>query len=97
MTHYQTGEIVLWIGILAASVLVGILAQTVKRRTGAAWGLLTFCVCWLVYFVCAVVAAGSPKLQTADPETLTFALTLIATLTGGGAMSLIVATLPHRS
>lgn len=82
---------------LLVPISIGVMAQSWKGRTGAAWGFLTL-VLMLVFgfFVDAVTIVGAQEFSHYDKTTMTMTRLF---LVGGGTlvvMALIVATLPRR-
>ena len=88
------------IAMLIAAVIVGVVAQTWKKRTGAFWAIATFVLELPAYFLLYFVAAwNSPNLYDPvkhpnSPWAPWLALALLVIGGIGGTMLLIVATLP---
>jgi len=82
------------LSLFIAAVFVGWVAQAWKKRTGAAWWLLTMVVQFFVLVLC-VVAAPRAHLYPSSPN-WSIVLTLATITLGTFPMLLIVATLPRR-
>jgi hypothetical protein len=78
--------------ILIASILVGVVAQKWKNRTGIVWGAIAVAVCLGCLFL-LFVAINTDKDLRRDPNSGTVA-GVLASLLGGGIMLIAVATLP---
>jgi hypothetical protein len=80
--------------LLIASILVGWLAQSWKRRTGAAWGCGTLLFMVVVFFFLYVVTyASSPDLYQRASGWLEIGLLTVVIV--GLLMMITVATLPR--
>jgi hypothetical protein len=78
-----------------APVLVGVLAQRWKRRTGAIWWFFSLLAEFAVFFVVGGAwQMHYPTTALTDGHIIAFCLTM--TVFGSGATALIVATLPRR-
>lgn len=86
----------IFLAYLVVPVLVGVLAQKWKGRTGALWGFLTLTLMVAAYVLTAPGAFDVALKYGRDDAALMFARWL---MTGGASlviMSLLVATLPAR-
>jgi hypothetical protein len=81
--------------MLIAAVGVGWLAQSWKRRTGAAWGCGTFVLMMLMFLV-LYFAMYSNNPQLFHQNSGWAALGVVVAILGGLLLALIVATLPRR-
>lgn len=91
-----------FLSLLAAVIFVGWLAQTKKGRTGAFWGMLTAIPILFLWFAVGLARDAAPPPSPTDlaferrfgagsGETLS---NVLVSLLVGGAMTLIVLTLP---
>lgn len=85
--------------VLTSCVLIGVLAQTLKKRTGVLWGFLAFCATFPIWIFFAFAAAvTAPELfQGKDAAYTPYSVALLSSLAGGGIMVLIVLALPAIS
>ena len=83
------------LAMVVGAIVVGIEAQTMRGRTGAAWGALTYLMEVLVYsvFFFSVSIANPVSLERSSTG---IALALIGVGGPAVAMRLIVLTLPDR-
>jgi len=90
-----------FIGMLAAAVIVGVIAQIWKKRTGAFWAIATLALELPVYFVLYLATAWddpgrySPAKHPDLPSAPWLALALVVSAAVAGTMLLIVASLPR--
>jgi hypothetical protein len=88
----------MWALIIMAVAAVGVgwMAQSWKRRTGAAWAIVTFLFMFAVYFgLCFSTYLTDPRLF--DKDAGWAATGIIATILSGGLLTVIIATLPKRN
>lgn len=77
---------------LAVSIIVGVVAQRAKNRTGAVWGFLALIMMCLIWVLCEVAIASDAGLR-ANPNSEITAV-FISSVLGGGVLLGIIATLP---
>jgi len=91
--------------LIAVSALVGYQAQVGKGRTGAAWGLVTFVLLFVLFFALwpnqrTLVSADQQSREDLSTVIGTFGqagfAAILAILIGWPIMAIIVATLPKR-
>lgn len=90
------------IAMLVAAVIVGMVSQTWKKRTGAFWAIATFGLELPTYFLLYFATAWndpnrySPAKHPGSPWAPWVALAIVVMGSIGGIMLLIVATLPKK-
>ena len=81
--------------MLLTCIMVGVLAQKQKKRTGAAWGFLTFVIYGITWVLLYFVMSGTEPDIIGGPDGM-LSLAITVAIIVGGIMLLIVATLPKR-
>lgn len=91
------------LALLVVSIVIGYQAQALKGRTGAGWGALTFVVIFALFAFFWPDASTFRQASPEGRENLSKVIdafgqagfaAIVSIIIGGGAMTLIVATLP---
>jgi len=91
------GQDMEFLAVLVVAVLIGVFAQTYKRRTGALWGFITLLV-GLPWWIFNLIAKKWPTVAQEFGGTIELEITMVL-FTGIPllvVMGLIVLTLPNR-
>ncbi|MFC1621423.1 hypothetical protein ACFL2G_03865 [Candidatus Omnitrophota bacterium] len=85
--------------VVSTCIIIGIVAQKVKQRTGAFWGFFTFIAIlpmWL--FLQVALPVASPEMYIGKAGQLMYiSIAVIVSIVVGIVMFLIILTLPNKS